>query len=158
MDRHNSIIGQSLRPRGPVALNLTRQRDADVTVLELDGELDLLTVSRLASALDDEVRHCNGDVAVDLRGVRFIDSSGLHVLLGAQRRLARQGRSLGIVCTPGPVMRVFELSRLLGTFEIVASAREFRGRAAASAPRRHDAGASAREAGALGFRTRLGRA
>lgn len=135
MDRHNSIVGRALRPRGPVALRLTRRRNADVTVLELGGELDLLTVSRLASELDDEIRQGERDVVLDLREVEFIDSSGLHVLLGAQRRLARQERALGVIAEPGPVMRVFELSRLLDTLEIVSSVREFRRRRVASLSR-----------------------
>jgi anti-sigma B factor antagonist len=139
MDRHNSIIGRSLRPRGPVALRLTRRVSADVTVLELGGEVDLLTVSRLAAGLEHEVRHGDRDVVVDLRPVQFIDSSGLHVLLGAQRRLARQGRALGIVCAPGPVLRVFELSRLLDTLDIVDTVREFRRRRVSSLARRRGA-------------------
>lgn len=139
MDRHQSIVGRALRPRGPVALHLARRLNADVTVLELGGELDLLTVSRLASELDDEIRHGERDVVLDLREVEFIDSSGLHVLLGAQRRLARQERALGIIAVPGPVMRVFELSRLLDTLEIVPSVREFRRRRVASLKRRRDA-------------------
>ena len=142
MDRHHSIVGRALRPRGPVALRLTRRLNADVSVLELGGELDLLTVSRLAAELDDEIRHGDRDVVLDLREVEFIDSSGLHVLLGAQRRLARQQRALGIIALPGPVMRVFELSRLLDTFEIVPSVREFRRRRVASLKRRRDAGAA----------------
>jgi anti-sigma B factor antagonist len=139
MDHKNSTIGHSLRPRGPVALALTRRVSADVTVLELAGEVDLLTVSRLAAGLDDEVRHGECDVVVDLRPVQFIDSSGLHVLLGAQRRLARQGRALGIICAPGPVLRVFELSRLLDTFAIVESVRDFRRRRVSSLAHRRTA-------------------
>jgi anti-sigma B factor antagonist len=139
MHPQNSIIGRSLRPRGPVALRLTRRVRADLTVLELAGEVDLLTVARLAAGLDDEIRHGDRDVIVDLRPVQFIDSSGLHVLLGAQRRLARQGRGLGIVCTPGPVLRVFELSRLLETLDVVDSVREFRRRRVSSLARRRAA-------------------
>ena len=96
-------------------------------------------MSRLATGLDDEVRHGDRDVIVDLRPVQFIDSSGLHVLLGAQRRLARQGRALGIICTPGPVLRVFELSRLLDTLDFVDSVREFRRRRVSSLARRRAA-------------------
>ena len=141
------MIGRSLRPRGPVALRLTRRVRAELTVLELAGEVDLLTVSRLAAGLDDEVRHGDSDVIVDLRPVQFIDSSGLHVLLGAQRRLARQGRGLGIVCTPGPVLRVFELSRLLDTLDVVDSVREFRRRRVSSLARRRAARAQSGDGG-----------
>jgi anti-sigma B factor antagonist len=128
MDRHASSLGRSLRPRGAVSLRLRRRLDPDAAVLELGGEVDLLTVARLASELDGEIRSGAGDVIVDLGEVEYIDSAGLQVLLGAQRRLARQGRRLGIVCPPGPVLRVFELSRLLDTLTIAASLRELRRR------------------------------
>jgi anti-anti-sigma factor len=139
MDPQNATVGRSLRPRGPVALRLTRHVSDGVTVLELAGEVDLLTVSRLATGLDEEIRHGDRDVIVDLRPVQFIDSSGLHALLGAQRRLARQGRGLAIICAPGPVLRVFELSRLLDTLDFVDSVREFRRRRVSSLGRRRGA-------------------
>jgi len=128
MDRETSIIGRSLRPRGAVSLRLKRRLNPDAAILELGGEVDLLTAARLAGGLDGEIRHGDRDVVVDLRDVEFIDSAGLHVLLGAQRRLARQGRALGIICPPGPVLRVFELSRLLDTLDIAGSLRELRRR------------------------------
>ena len=130
----NSILGRALRPRGPVALRLRRRTSEGLTVIEAGGELDLLTVTRLAADLDGEVRQGLHDVVVDLRTLEFIDSAGLHVLLNARRRLARQGRALGIVCTPGDVHRVFELSRLIETLEVTSSLREFRARRAAARP------------------------
>ncbi len=139
MERQNTLIGRSLRPRGPALLALGRRATADAAVIELSGELDLLTIAQLASSLDDEIRRGDRDVAVDLSSVQFIDSSGLHVLLGAQRRLGRQGRALGIICPPGPVLRVFELSRLLDTLEISGSLREFRRRRVVSLARRRRA-------------------
>jgi anti-sigma B factor antagonist len=126
MDRHESSIGRSLRPRGAVSLRLRRRLDPDAAVLELGGEVDLLTAAHLAGGLDDEIRTGTGDVVVDLGEVEYIDSAGLQVLLSAQRRLARQGRGLGIVCPPGPVLRVFELSRLLNTLTVASSLRELR--------------------------------
>jgi anti-sigma B factor antagonist len=143
MNRDNSIIGRSLRPRGAVLLRLNRRPRPDMTVLELGGEVDLLTAARLAGGLDDEIRQGTGDVVVDLHEVEFIDSAGLQVLLGAQRRLARQGRELGIVCPPGPVLRVFELSRLLDTLHIAGSLRELRRRRALSPSRRRASGEQA---------------
>jgi anti-anti-sigma factor len=51
-------------------------------------------------------------VTIDLRELRFVDSTGLHVLLNVQRRLTRQGRRPRVVCAAGPVRRANELSRL----------------------------------------------
>lgn len=124
----DTVIARALRPRGPVTLDLRRRRVPDTIVLEVGGELDLLTVGRLTSALDRELRHGTSDVIVDLSRTEFIDSAGLHILLNANRRLTRQGRSLAVVCPPGPVWRVFELAKLLETLRVAPSLREYRRR------------------------------
>lgn len=80
-------------------------------VLTLSGELDLATVPLLQEQLDRAER---GGVAVviDLSGLRFIDSSGLHVLVRAERRLRASGGQLVLVRGPRDVHRVFELTGL----------------------------------------------
>jgi anti-sigma B factor antagonist len=134
MSNQSSSIARALRPRGPVRLRLSRRRSRDLTVIEVAGELDLLTAGKLGAEIDQELRQGSGDVVVDLRDTEFVDSAGLHVLLNAQRRLTRQSRALGVVCEPGPVRRVFELARLAETLGVVDSVREHR-RRAATAPR-----------------------
>jgi len=120
MSEHEAPIGRWLRPRGPVTLRLSRRARADATVLRVGGEVDLLTVGRLGAEIDQEVRQGSGDVIVDLRGVDFVDSAGLHILLNAKRRLTRRGRALSVVCKPGPVRRVFELAKLVETLDVVS--------------------------------------
>jgi anti-sigma B factor antagonist len=122
MRSDNAVIASSLRPRGPVTLRLAKRRvPGAATVLEVGGEVDVLTAAKLATAIDLEVRRGEGDLVVDLRHVEFVDSAGLHVLLSAQRRLTRVGRALAVLCEPGPVRRVFELARLVETLGVVAS-------------------------------------
>ncbi len=121
-----SAIARSLRPRGPISFRLARRLDPEFTLLEIGGEVDLLTASRLGGEIDREVRCGAGDVVVDLRGAEFVDSAGVHILLNAQRRLTRQGRTLAVICPGGPVRRVFELARLIETLGVVESLREYR--------------------------------
>jgi anti-sigma B factor antagonist len=130
MSTQPTAIARSLRPRGPVSFRLARRLDPEFTVLEVAGEVDLLTAGRLTGEIDREVRCGTGDVVVDLRRTEFLDSAGVHILLNAQRRLTRQGRGLAIICPDGPVRRVFELARLIETLGVVESLREYR-RAAA---------------------------
>ena len=127
------VLGSFLRPRGPIRLALTKNATPELTVLELAGELDVLTAARLGVELDCEVRQRGGDVVVDLRQADYVDSAGMHVLLNAHRRLARQGRSFAVVCRPGPVRRAFELAKLIETLGVVPSVREYRRRAQARA-------------------------
>jgi anti-sigma B factor antagonist len=124
----DSPIARSLRPRGPVTLLLSREATRELTVLRVDGELDLLTAGRLGTEINRDVRAGRGDLVVDLRHTEFVDSAGLHILLNAHRRLTRQGRRLGVLCQPGPVRRVFELTKLVETLGVVSSLREHRRR------------------------------
>jgi anti-sigma B factor antagonist len=121
---HDATIGGSLRPRGPIRLALSTRHDAHETVVSVVGELDVLTVPRLATTLDDIVRRHHGDVVMDLTRTEFIDSLGLHALLSVQRRLAERSRRLTVICD-GPVRHAIELTRLAEPLGVVSSFGEY---------------------------------
>lgn len=79
-------------------------------VVEAIGELDLHS----ADVLEREVSRLRTDghdrIVVDLRGVEFIDSTGLRLLIGLHRAAQREGRSLCLMPGPRPVQRIFELT------------------------------------------------
>lgn len=118
---HGPSLGDSLRPRGPVHLDVSTYERGEVSVLALRGELDILTAPRFSASVDQLVRGGVGDVVVDLTEVGFVDSAGLQVLLSAQRRLGRRARCRAMICPQGPVRRVIELTRLIDTLGVVAS-------------------------------------
>jgi anti-sigma B factor antagonist len=73
-------------------------------LIRVEGELDMLTAPELAVAIDS----CNGsgrEVVVDLSGVSFIDSHGLHVVMGARPG----GQHVILVCPDGDVSRLLQL-------------------------------------------------
>ena len=69
-------------PREPFAVEV--QRRDDVAIVQPRGELDLATVETLRAALDD-IKGA-GRLVLDLRGLSFIDSRGLHLLVALHRR------------------------------------------------------------------------
>lgn len=79
-------------------------------VVIVDGEVDFSNRRRLADMID--IAHRVGEplLFLDLRGLRFIDSAGLHVIVTAQR--ARRHGSLLIVRPPARVARTFEFAGL----------------------------------------------
>jgi len=80
-------------------------------VLELTGELDGLHARRLQQRL---ATLPDGDVVIiDLRGLEFIDSTGLGLLVAAKRT---HGDRLRLVGASPPVRHVFEHS---GTLELL---------------------------------------
>jgi anti-sigma B factor antagonist len=119
--RGDGPLRRQLRPSGPVSLSLAESQRGDTTIIAVTGELDVLTTPRMATRIDEIVRSRAGDLVLDLRGTEFMDSSGLSMLLSARRRLSQRGRGLTVVCGPGPVRSVIELSRLTDTLRVVAS-------------------------------------
>jgi anti-anti-sigma factor len=96
----------------------TRRRTA---LVALRGELDLVTVSKVAEVLDelepqaDGVRH----VVLDLRGLTFMDVVGLRELL-RQNEYARANRhNLAVVRGTDAIRRVLELTDVEGQLVLV---------------------------------------
>lgn len=124
----HATVGRSLRPRGPIHLDLSTRQASEATVITVTGELDVLTARRLMPELDDIVRRAKDDAVIDLSDAEFIDSFGLTVLLNTQIRLARQGRTLTVICGDGPVRRAIEFARLLEPLGVVPSLTEYKKR------------------------------
>jgi len=122
---HEGTIGGSLRPRGPIHLALSTRHDAHETLVTVAGELDILTVPRLARTLEDIIRRRHGDLVMDLTATEFIDSLGLHALLNVQRRLGDRSRRLTVICATGPVRHSIELAKLTEPLGVVASFAEY---------------------------------
>jgi stage II sporulation protein AA (anti-sigma F factor antagonist) len=95
----------------PGGLVVRAQREADGLVLSLYGELDLSTSSLLERKLGMAEAGESERLVIDLSGLQFLDSTGLHTLVRAQKRWCnREGRSLSLLRGPRAVQRVFELT------------------------------------------------
>jgi anti-sigma B factor antagonist len=109
-----------LRPAGPPQFGVSAQEESGRLLVRVRGELDLLTLPRLAAELNPLLRTTATDVHLDLREVQFIDSAGLQLLLLTRRRLLGESRNLTVICGEGPVRREIELARLTETLHVVA--------------------------------------
>jgi anti-sigma B factor antagonist len=89
-------------------LDLTVQTNGARPVLVVAGEIDSSTADKLLNALLGLQAQMDGaGAAVDLHGVQFIDSTGLHTLLRARDAL---GGKL-VIRTPSEIVRrVLELT------------------------------------------------
>ena len=85
----------------------------------LMGEIDLSTLDDVESGVRSAIDGKNGVVALDLREVSFLDSSGLRLLLRLHKDLGDAGRRLVVVQGPRRVARVFELTGAEDQLEIV---------------------------------------
>ena len=68
--------------------------------LTVRGEIDIATSPQLELALDKAIRESTGAFVLDLCELEFLDSSGLNLMLRARAALAREKRTMAIVCPP----------------------------------------------------------
>jgi anti-sigma B factor antagonist len=87
--------------------------------LELSGELDIDTRMRLKTALAGAEARRPETIVVDLRRLRFMDSMGLGVLLGALRRSRTGGWRLVLVKGPEPIDRLLLITGVGNLVEVV---------------------------------------
>lgn len=105
---------ESARHRNPVPLV---SRHGDRTVLWLNGEQDIATVSVLADALDRAISVDDADLIVDLSGVTFIDAGTISELMRGRNNLRLQSRSLTLRSPPRGARRILDLCGLTGLVE-----------------------------------------
>lgn len=95
------------------------RRDGTAEVVVVSGEADIATVPLLRAVLDTVLARRPTRVEVDLSGTTLLDAEALTVLLAVRRRLAARHVVLALR-DPSPVaVRLLELTRMTGFFEVV---------------------------------------
>jgi len=95
----------------PVNFSAESRSEADETiVLAFRGVLDLETSQAAEAAFAEAEEQQPRRVVVDLSDVEFIDSTGLRLIVSADTRTRRNGRTLQIVKGPDRVHRVFRMT------------------------------------------------
>jgi anti-sigma B factor antagonist len=80
------------------------------TLVELVGEADVTNSDTLREVLDAELAKQPRSLIIDLSGLRFMDSSALHVILRANRTMDRQGGVLALASPRDPVAKMLRLT------------------------------------------------
>ena len=102
-------------------LSVTVRDEADAVVLEVGGELDLVSARRFRAALYAHVVP-GRTVRLDLSRLEFLDSSGLQLLVLAAKSAAADGWTLQIVPPEGPARRVFGIAGMERILPLVPGA------------------------------------
>lgn len=108
-------------------LKVELSRSGPVLIARVEGEVDVASAAQLrepleqAWAADGGLRH----LVLNLKGLAFLDSTGIAVILGRYRTVAARGGQLVIAEANARVRRMLELSgalRLVGLAEAEAEA------------------------------------
>ena len=101
------------------SLHINAISAGDCAVLRLAGEMDVYTSPKLREQVADLAENGTNHVIADLRGVDFLDSTGLGALVGSLKRLRTRQGSLMIV-TGGRILQLFQITGLTRAFALHA--------------------------------------
>ncbi|MFZ5966176.1 MAG: anti-sigma F factor antagonist [Bacillota bacterium] len=85
--------------------------------IKLEGELDHHTAEEIREEIDREIEDKGvRNVIFDMSGMRFMDSSGIGVVIGRYKKVNKFGGQVGVINMNKRIEKIFEMS---GLFNIV---------------------------------------
>ncbi|MEH3141755.1 MAG: STAS domain-containing protein [Mycobacterium kyogaense] len=101
------------------------QRDDATVVLQVEGDLDVLTAPTLGTYLDIALADAPKTLIVDITGVGFLSSAGISMLVETHRLTERGGISLRVVAD-GPAtarpLRMMKIDEIIDLYPTLADA------------------------------------
>lgn len=86
------------------------QRDGDVVVARLTGEIDISVAESTGRRITTEVPSSARGLVIDMSALGFLDSSGVSMLFSLVRSIGSRRQELHVVAPAGtPVSRVLEI-------------------------------------------------
>lgn len=92
------------------------KKSADSTTIEVVGRLDTTTAPSLDKTINDDIGETK-NLILDFKGLEYISSAGLRVLLSAQKKMNQVGAMKVIGVCPA-IMEVFEMTGFTGVLSI----------------------------------------
>ena len=84
------------------------KKNAAETIIEIVGRLDTITAPALDKTINEDIGDAQ-NLVLDVKGMEYISSAGLRVLLGAQKKMQKIG-SMKVKNVCAEVMDVFEMT------------------------------------------------
>ena len=84
------------------------KKNAEETIIEIVGRLDTITAPTLDKTIQEDLADTK-NLVLDVKGMEYISSAGLRVLLSAQKKMQKIG-SMKVINVCAEVMEVFEMT------------------------------------------------
>ena len=84
------------------------KKSAEQTIIEIVGRLDTITAPTLDKTINEDIGGTK-NLVLDLKGLEYISSAGLRVLLSAQKKMQKIG-SMTVTNVCAEVMEVLEMT------------------------------------------------
>lgn len=99
------------------AMKLETKRNEDEIEIFANGEIDLNNIKDLEDLLNDVTKE-GKNLIIDMADVRFIDSTGIGLLVKTYKVLKQENKSIEIRNAKGNVRKVFKITCLEDVFNM----------------------------------------
>lgn len=90
----------------------------DLKILAVHGDVDVYTSPKVKETINNLIEQEFYKIVVNLENVRYVDSTGLGVLIGALKRLREHNGNIVLVCTNPQIKKIFTITGLIKIFNI----------------------------------------
>lgn len=102
-------------------LHISHRDETGWTVVEIHGEVDVFSVPQVREHVFTCIEVGRHRLIVDLRGVPYIDSTGLGVCVSIAKRIRTHVGDLRLVITNPNILRIFRITGLHRALQIYDS-------------------------------------
>lgn len=100
-----------------MVLQITSKKRKDILVISLKGELDHHTARQVREYIDRILEDpIVKNIIMDIKGLKFMDSSGIGVLIGRYKIISKRGGKIGIININSHIDRIFQV---FGIYKLV---------------------------------------
>ena len=103
---------------------IVREHGDKAAIAEIQGEIDVYTSPKLKEALTKLIEQQKYNIIIDLEKVRYIDSTGLGVLIGTLKKVREHNGTICIICTNPQIKKIFNITGLVKIFGIYKNEEE----------------------------------
>ena len=102
-------------------MTFEREEIGDVTLLRMDGRTTLWNIKEM---VNEQIGRGSKKIVVDLRGVSFIDSTGLGELVASYAIAKRSGGVIKLVSDTEKMDHILDITRISSIFDVHATSEE----------------------------------
>ncbi len=100
-------------------MQITKRIKNELEILAIKGELDLNNAAAVKTILDREINAGKINIVMDLKGLEYIDSSGIGVFINTVNKIRSLKGNFVLMGLSENIKRIFNLTKLTSFFRII---------------------------------------
>ncbi|MCL1895625.1 MAG: STAS domain-containing protein [Clostridiales bacterium] len=93
-------------------INTTNNTETRIWEFTVAGEIDISNAKDLKAKLEDSLAETSQSITIDLSELRYIDSTGLGVIIGVYSTIKKEGLSVKVINPRDNVKKLLNISGL----------------------------------------------